>query len=1206
MREKKRPNLFRLAAKRKTIAFLMALVVGAAIMYPTEAMAQKVSVRIEQGTLDQAFQTLIKKSRIQLVYNTDVAAGINCKSHTYNQTEIGDIIVALLEGTNLTYKVKDGIYTIVRKNEPTAGEQTKGKIAGRVLDSDGEPIIGAAVMVVGTNKGGVTDYNGNFTISDLQGKDVTLRISYLGMRSSEQTVALNSDVVVKLLEDTNLLTEVVVTGYQTISKERATGSFNKVSSEHLSQPSSNIGERLIGSAAGLSATTDADGNISFQIRGLSTLVASNKEPLLIVDGFPVEASINTLNPNTIESITVLKDAAAASIWGAKSANGVIVITTKNGKDSKKKNGVQVSFNAMLKYSPKIDYDYYTANASNDEIIDWQLYQFKNANFGKIALVGDGNGSSNIRYNYNSYSNLYVMLNENRLGYVSDDELNSYIAELRTKSNKQQIKDYLLDNPFTQQYSLNIAQNSEKMTSNYSMLYEDGQQYLQGNENNKYTFNTNMSIKLYKWLDLNVNGAFYYNIKKNNGVHFVGPEFEEFFDENGNYTDVIRSYETPNDRFFYTPNIKRYLNWKAFPYQDWGYNPVQEMRGRDYTTKTINARIQAGLKFNIAKGLNIESKFQYEILNTDTKNINDESTYKVRSTINMAASSDKTPTGSVIPNLPKGSMMDQNRSYTDAYNWRNQLNFDRTFANLHQLTLIAGMEISDRVYHTVKNPTTYGYDDETLAVGKFLGTTFQYKNYLNSNSTFSNYVNSYTYNHDRFFSAYANMAYTFNEKYTLSGSVRTDASNLITDDPKYRYSPFWSIGGKWIMTKEHFAKDIDWLNFLALRFTYGYNGNVDSSTSVQPIIGYNTAQDILIGDYTASISSYGNTSLRWEKTRTVDVGFDFDLFMGKLSGRFDYYHKKGSDLLATINLPGATGASINKVNAAEMTNRGFEMEVSTRQKLGHILWCGQLMVAYNKNSIDKMFRTAYTGAELSGQDERDSGKSADVRYRAGYDANTLWSYRYAGLVNTGTAENPAYYPTIWQGDQKAIPVENQTGDWSDYMVNSGTSVAPWNLSFSSSFQYGNFDLSFMLTGKFGHKFRRLTFQYPLNTRYVPNLDMADVLSQEGEKYFPFAAEPYSSYPYASGTAADMNWWTRYTGFMDYGVESATHFRIQELSLGYTLPYKVVNRIGISGMKFYLKANNLHTFTFNKYDEDPEYPLGTIRPVASYTFGLNVTF
>ena len=1076
-------------------------------------------------------------------------------------------------------------------------------VSGQVTDENGEPIVGAIISVPGTKKVTVSDSEGMFFLNQATSNDL-VEISYMGKKTVRRKAG-SKPLSITVFDDATLMDEVVVTGYQTISRERATGAFGKVSSEHLSQPTSNIGERLVGTISGLASTTDANGDISFQIRGLSTLVASNKDPLLIVDGFPVEASISSLNPNNIEKIDVLKDAAAASIWGAKAANGVIVVTTKDGKDARNaKGGVKVTFNSMLKFSPKIDNDYYSANASNQELIDWQIYTFQNKDFGRMALIGDGNSNNNLRYNYNSYSNLYVMLNENRLGYVSDSELQAYIAKIRTQDNSDQIKDYLLASPFTQQYDLNISQSSERVQSNFSLLYENQQQYLKGNSKNKYTFNANAKVNVYKWLDFSVNGTFHYNHQTNNGVAFTGPAFELFFDENGDYTDVVRPYTSRNDRTFYTPNVHRYLNWTAFPYPDFGYNPVQEQRGRDYTTNTINARVQAALNFKLAKGINFETKFQYEILNTDTRNIDDETTFATRSTININSTSDKTPTGAVTPNLPPGSILQQDRSYTDAYNWRNQFNFNRTFAERHEVTFIAGTEISDRVFKTVVNPPTYGYNDETLSVGKV--TSLTYKNYFGSNTTFSNYVNSYTYQHDRYFSAYGNLAYTFDGKYTLSGSVRTDASNLITDDPSYRYAPFWSIGGKWIASKEQFAKDWTWLNLLAVRLTYGFNGNVDRSTSIQPVIQYNTSQDVLLQDYTATISSYGNPTLRWEKTGTVDLGFDVSILGGKLTAKLDLYNKKGRDLLATFNLPAVTGAASNRINAAEMTNRGFELELGTYQRFGEVTWRGALMLSYNKNTIDKMIHTTYTGFELSGQAEDDSGKTPDVRYREGYNANTLWSYAYGGLINTGTEQNPAWYPSVMQGDNKVPLVDNQTEDWSDYMVNSGVSVAPWNSSFSSTISWRDFDLSFLFTGKFGHKFRRLTFNYAMYAALLPNKDMAEVISQDGSKYIPFAAAPYSDYTFASSSIGyDMNWWSRYSRYMDYGVESASLIRFQEITLAYNVPRKLINKIGIGGVKVYLKGNNLHTFTFNKYDEDPEFPLGTIRPVSSYTFGLNIT-
>ena len=429
--------MYKKLSLRKCVKTII-LLVSITFVFGIESYAQQIKIQYKETPLKEVLKEITKQSGYSFAYSDafNSYANGNVTCNLQSEGDIKQILNQLFAGKGISYEISGKQVLLVPDNIAV-----KKTIKGVVKDENGETIPGAAVKNATTGAVVATDINGEFTIAAAQGDKIVF--SSIGMADYSATVGKSDVLNATLAMDIVALDDVVVTGYQTISKERATGSFNKVSAEHLAQPSSNIGERLIGAAAGLAATTDADGNISFEIRGLSTLVASNKSPLLIVDGFPVEASINTLNPNTIESITVLKDAAAASIWGAKSANGVIVVTTKSGKDAKNNGGVQVSFNAMLKYSPKIDYDYYTANASNKETIDWQILQFENSMFGRYSFVNNGTGSSNIRYNYNSYSNLFVMMNENRLGFVSDSELQSYIAKIRTQSNKEQIKDYLL-------------------------------------------------------------------------------------------------------------------------------------------------------------------------------------------------------------------------------------------------------------------------------------------------------------------------------------------------------------------------------------------------------------------------------------------------------------------------------------------------------------------------------------------------------------------------------------------------------------------------------------------------------------------------------------------------------------------------------------------------------------------------------------------
>ena len=250
-------------------------------------------------------------------------------------------------------------------------------VSGTVLDETGTPIIGATVVVVGQpSKGSVTDIDGKFSIPGVASNG-ELKVSFVGMKSTNVLLKGKAVHTIILYDDSELLDEVVVTGYQTISKERATGSYNLIKSDQIEKPTTNIGQRLIGTSSGVQAKTDAEGNVSFEIRGQSSLMAV-AQPLIVVDGFAIQGGLSSINPNDVKDITILKDAAATSIWGARSANGVIVITTKSGSRDK---GLTVNFNSFMKYAPKIDLDYLSPLASSAEIIDYEQKGFNSDFFG---------------------------------------------------------------------------------------------------------------------------------------------------------------------------------------------------------------------------------------------------------------------------------------------------------------------------------------------------------------------------------------------------------------------------------------------------------------------------------------------------------------------------------------------------------------------------------------------------------------------------------------------------------------------------------------------------------------------------------------------------------------------------------------------------------------------------------------------------------
>lgn len=789
-------------------------------------------------------------------------------------------------------------------------------ITGQVTDQTGAPIVGVTVTIKGSTTGTTTDPNGNYRIQG-SAEDILL-FQCLGYNAQEMKIGQKTSMDIELLESIEHLEDVVVTGYQTISKERATGSFDIVNKAQIEKPSSNIASRLIGTVAGLTSTQDAYGNPVFEIRGRSSLSSSATQPLLVVDGFAIEGGFESINPNDVESISILKDAAAASIWGAKSANGVIVITTKNARPEGGGTSVTVDYSGFLKVSPKLDLDYTLSQASVNDIIDYEIKGFTSMD-------------SSIWYHEESdysggMSRVYELLTQNRLGHLSEADMNAQIDQYRKYNNHDQIKKYLFQNPIVHQENVSVNIATERSSNTLSAMYQ----------------------------------------------------------------------------------------------------------------------------------------------------------------------------------------------------------------------------------------------------------------------------NSFSYTTDRYFSAFGNLSYTFDDRYTVSGSVRTDASNLITDDPKYRYAPFWSVGASWQIGKEKFMQDVAWVDALTLRATYGYNGNVDKSTTFKPLVNINTSPNVVTGEYTGSMSSYGNPTLRWERTGTWNIGVDFSLLRGKLFGKVDVYNKHSEDLIASVSLPSVQGTSTMKLNNGELLNKGIEMEVGSSLRISpNVSWTGTLTLSYNKNRIKSLAVEPSSAYTLAMSDGSSDG------WMEGYDINTLWCYKYGGLQNVGSATSPVMKPTlVTKGGEYKTFDSWPSGDPLDHAYDMGTLVAPWNMAISTSFRVYDFDISLIITGKFGHKFKRESFNYPgISGRSIPNSKYSEVVNCDPNEIVPLPQ---------TETETRYYFWNRFFPYMSYLVESASHMRLQEFNVTYNVPQKAVRKIGLRSLQVYAQCNNPFNVYFNKYNEDPEYPRGSIRLQASYTFGIKCKF
>lgn len=1062
-------------------------------------------------------------------------------------------------------------------------------IHGTVLDEKGLPLSGASVKVKDTKKATTTNSNGEFELKSID-ENAVLQISFLGYKTKEVAVGALRMITVKMEPGISDLEEVTVvsTGYQTLSKERATGSFNTIGQEQLEKPATSIAQRLIGTTAGMQATLDADGNPRFEIRGQTALNIrndfgirnQNAAPLVVVDGFAIQGDFSTINPNDVESVTVLKDAAAASIWGARSANGVIVIVTKKGK---KGIPLNVNFSAFTRISKKLDLDYVNPLATSSETVDYEIKSFEKWG----GDINDGSFPGGVTF---GWAPAGVALTEEKLGFISSTQRDALLEKYRTMSNKDQIRRELLTNPVVQQYNLDLSGSTGKMNNRLSLLFEDTQSNFKGSNNKKYTVNYNADADIFKWLQLSFGGLVNYNKINRNGVNYnVNPygapnpladiaslaPYEMLRNEDGSLTNL-----SP----YYKPVLERMVPTGLFPYSDWSYNPIQEIANRKYTTEDLNLRLQTGLRFKIIKGLSFDTKVQYELINSFNKNYDNDKTFAVRNAVNTAATWN-TATNRVTLNLPKGGMLNQNRSRREGYVFRNQINFDRLIGEDHEINFIGGSEMNNLVYQTIEDPTTYGYNEETLSVGTFPngpgGQFAPIVNWMGYNQVFP-YTSKFSHATDRYFSLFGNASYSYKNKYTISGSIRTDASNLITDDPSYRYAPFWSVGLGWQLSKEQFFQNVEWVDRLSLRATYGYNGNVDRSTSFRPLLAMGGIPNIYTGDFTATVSSFGNPTLRWEKTGTWNVGLDYSLFKGQLYGKLDVYNKSGKDLIATLSIPAANGTTRQNLNNAAMTNRGVELELGTIQKIkgNDVTWRGSLNLSYNKNKITKLFVANYHPAWLTG--------GGSVAYVEGQDANTLWRWQYAGIKNN---QPTVYGPNGNQYDFSTFP----SGDGRDYLLKMGTEVAPYTLGFMNSFKVYDFNLSFIVIGKFGHKFQRTGFNYPpsFNGKILPNKKIGEVINGDPMKIVPLPLNENEPRYY---------FWDRFTQSLDYLIEDASHIRMQEINLSYNLPLSLGSKVGMKRVQVFAQGNDLFTVVANKAGEDPEYPLGTLKPQPRITLGI----
>ncbi|RLD74563.1 MAG: hypothetical protein DRJ07_19520, partial [Bacteroidetes bacterium] len=786
-------------------------------------------------------------------------------------------------------------------------EQTR-LITGTVVDEQGLPLPGVNVLVENTTIGNQTDFNGNFKINvPLDAK--VLVFSSVGFITQKVNIVNLSEINIILKEDQNILDEVVVTGYQTISKERATGSFVKVDEVQLEmRPVQNIIDKLEGTSAGVNYT-----NGSLEIRGQTSINVDTK-PLYVVDGFPIEGELETINPEDVESVTILKDASAASIWGVRASNGVVVITTKKGGKNEK---LKIDFSTYTAFTEKIDYSKMNWMNTSDQV-DMDLeYTDKGWN-SYPSMVDRKYGLSLL-----DQANVYVRGLAPNGDVWSQAQYDNYVADLRTRSATDQWEKYLLRNPLETTYNLAISGGGDKNTFRASLVYNDNQGASIGNSDNRIIFSLQDTYRVSDRLGFTagINASF-----RNKDLNGVNP--------NGVYSE--NAYNDLVDQNGQT--IPYYNRWNPWVSQQreaidgvgsYSYNDLDEARNRDISRQIFDIRAKFGLDFKIVESLTFNTSFQYEKgnYNTDQFNTMDLPSHRIR-VWDMYADPDVTDDNAdeLAYQIPLGTEYRYTKENSYAWDFRNTLTWDKNW-NKHKLNVFAGAEIRKSYFESFSDKE-YGYDKQTTTSVPVNQADF--KGGLRRNWNGDRYYDSFFAagnTDDREVSVFSNVGYEFDGRFSVTGSYRIDQKNLFGSDPDFRYKPLWSAGIGWNMSKESFMDNVDFVDRLRLRATYGLTGNASNEFSP-----YAQATNY-VSSWGANLYNYlrltqpANDQLKWEETTIINAAVDFAMFKNRLSGSIEFYSKDSQDLLGLRRTDVTNGFSSAWLNYASMTNKGFEVTLN---------------------------------------------------------------------------------------------------------------------------------------------------------------------------------------------------------------------------------------------------------------------------------------
>lgn len=1055
-----------------------------------------------------------------------------------------------------------------------SGDVYGQQLRGRVLDSLSKlPVEQVQLMAATGGKVAMTDAEGNFELDLGNGRHLVL-VKRMGYRPRQVLVVLpgTKDLQVLLQPDISMLGEVEIsTGYQRLPRERATGSFSQLGREQLERTvSTGILDRLKDMVPGLSFNNGVgvqSNEVDISIRGRSTLF-SRADPLIVLDQVPYLGSLESINPNDIESVTVLKDAAAASIWGARAGNGVIVITTRKGSFGQP---LRIENNHNLSFGERPDLFSVSRMSSEDYIANEERLFVQG--FFQAAELSD---------NRPALSPLVELLIAKRDGKLDQASYGLQRSRLAGQDIRNDLSKYYYQGSLKRQHSVSLRGGNAFSSFYLGLGLDQNEIERSGNGYQRGTLTLSQQFRmLSERLLLEPELRLVRSVQQlDNGINEISNAtygqfpYARLVDDNGNDQAFPKQYRL---------GLSEQMRGLYPGLLDWNYYPLAERELNDHTVKLMDVRLGARLAYRLNSFLNLSTYFQYADSRTDQRNLISADSYFARNLINLFSISNAD--GSLTRPVPLGGILDQGDSRLKSYLWRSQLAVDNALGK-HQLNGIVGYEMSDAA--TVSSQQRfYGYDPahQNYAIVDYLGL---YRSLINPNSLNNQipYVGNIRDLTDRFVSFYGNAAYSYGA-YTLSASARLDRSNIFGVKTNQKGVPLWSLGGKWNVLA---SKLFTWkpLSDLQLRLSYGYNGNVNNSLSAYTTAIYNNgtgnANNAGYRLPYASIINPPNPQLRWERVKISNIGLDFGMLENRLSGSLELYRKIGLELIGASPFPPSSGISTFTGNTASTKGNGLELTLAYQWlRDGALKWSSRLLFSYASDKVTSYLQKQNLASQFV----------LNQVPAEGYPQYALFSFRWHGL-DPENGNPVGYLNGAPSSDYTKILGANQRED----LVYHGTMRPKYFGSLLQDFGYGSWKLSVNVSYRLGYYFRKRSVVYgDVLASKVSHGDYALRWQVPGD-------EQRTSVPSMPQTS-NLNRDQFYT-LSSVLVEKGDHVRLNDIRLSYVVPARWLKAWKFDRLSLFAYGNNLGIlWRANKAGLDPDFSQ-TYPPIRSIALGINIGF